>query len=79
MTIEQQLHEARVKSAACAYLIDLLLQRAEVTQPGLIQALMDGVAADQAGVDEDISEKPFIDDIFAETQKILKRANGPWV
>ncbi|WP_255990100.1 hypothetical protein [Chitinolyticbacter albus] len=72
MTLEQQLNEARVKSAACGYLLNLLLQRAEVLKPGLVAELAHAAVADQAGVHPATPNKDFIDQIFAETTKMLR-------
>ncbi|MEM5430557.1 hypothetical protein [Cupriavidus oxalaticus] len=60
---------------ACAYLLHLLLQRAEASQPGLLDDLIRGVAADRAGMPEvPAGEHALM--VFDEVLRMLEFANA---
>lgn len=60
------------KSDATTYLLTLLLQRTEELKPGLLDELIEGVAADKEGIQvlSEHSKK-----VFEEALTILHRAN----
>ncbi|BDB24322.1 hypothetical protein Tamer19_16250 [Cupriavidus sp. TA19] len=59
---------------ACAYLLHLLLQRAEASQPGFLDDLIRGVAADRAGM-PDVPEREQALPVFDEALRMLEFAN----
>ncbi|CAG2134137.1 hypothetical protein LMG31506_01311 [Cupriavidus yeoncheonensis] len=61
---------------ACAYLIHMLLQRAEQCQPGLLDSLLGGVSADRDAVRAQGAAPAGVDAIFAETLRMLELASA---
>lgn len=59
---------------ACAYLLHLLLQRVEVSQPGFLDELIRGVAADRAGL-SDVPDREHALPVFDEVLRMLDFAN----
>ncbi|MFJ4292142.1 hypothetical protein ACIP1U_20525 [Cupriavidus sp. NPDC089707] len=60
---------------ACAYLVHLLLQRVEVNQPGFLDDLIRGVAADRAGMPE-VPDREHALAVFDEVLRMLEFANA---
>ncbi len=40
--------KADAQAGACTYILHMLLQRLEITQPGIVEELLNGAKADQA-------------------------------
>ncbi|WP_371748030.1 hypothetical protein [Cupriavidus sp. AcVe19-6a] len=59
---------------ACAYLLHLLL-RIEVSQPGFLDDLIDGVAADRAGMPQ-VPDRAQALRVFDEVLRMLEFANA---
>ena len=72
--IPQHADEHRI--GACAYLLYMLLQRAEQQQPGMLDALMRGVAADRDGAQAQGLADPRTAGVFDEALRMLELANG---
>ena len=60
---------------ACAYLLHLLLQRAEHERPGSLDELLRGVQADRAGLPPDMAGQAETLRVFDETLRMLGLAN----
>ncbi|MBF6987632.1 MULTISPECIES: hypothetical protein [Cupriavidus] len=60
---------------ACAYLLHLLLQRAEASQPGFLEDLIRGVAADRAAMPE-VPDREHALPVFDEVLRMLEFANA---
>ncbi|ESH90059.1 hypothetical protein B551_0223035 [Cupriavidus sp. HPC(L)] len=60
---------------ACVYLLHMLLQRAEQQQPGLLDSLIRGVAADRDGVRAQGPADPADTGVFDEALRVLELAN----
>ncbi|MCG5262098.1 hypothetical protein EM868_12995 [Cupriavidus gilardii] len=71
--IPQQPDERRI--GACVYLLHMLLQRAEQQQPGMLDALMRGVAADRDGAQVQGLADPHTAGVFDEALRMLELAN----
>ena len=63
------------KSAASMYILTLLLQRLEKTSPGLIQDMIQGVKADQAGITNEIDKTEKLTSVFHEALTTLENAD----
>lgn len=72
LTSEKQSGEDRI--SACVYILHMLLQRAEQQQPGTLEQMIEGVAADRAGVPAGMPSKDEVDRVFAEALQILSLA-----
>jgi hypothetical protein len=60
---------------ACTYLMHVLLEEAERRQSGFIRKTLDRVVKDHEGIPSDLTDKPFVDAVFAETLRMLQRAD----
>ncbi|CAG2132945.1 hypothetical protein [Cupriavidus numazuensis] len=61
---------------ACAYLLHMLLQRAEQRQPGLLDELIGGVTADRDAVRAQAAAPAGVEAVFAETLRMLEVASA---
>ncbi len=60
------------KAGACAYILHMLLQRLEVTQPGIVEELLNGAKADQIAFNSQSSPSEVGSQIFGEAIAALE-------
>jgi hypothetical protein len=65
-----------VKASACSYVMLMLLQRLELSQPGLINEMIAGALADMSAVEKSGSMTEPVQNVFAETLRLLHQAKG---
>jgi hypothetical protein len=65
-----------VKASACSYVMLMLLQRLESSQKGLIDGMIAGALSDRSAVDESGSMTEPVQNVFAETLRLLRQAKG---
>lgn len=65
-----------VKADACGYILTMLLQRLEKTQPGLLNEMIAGVEGDQSAIASDVPNRDHISAVFSETLAMLRQANN---
>ena len=68
-------HPDEHRLGACAYLLHMLLQRAEQQQPGMLDALIRGVTADRDGAQAQGLADPRTAGVFDEALRMLQLAN----
>ncbi len=68
-------HPDERRIGACAYLLHMLLQRAEQQQPGMLDALIRGVTADRDGAQARGLADPRAAGVFDEALRMLELAN----
>ncbi|MBQ4864865.1 hypothetical protein J8L98_24605 [Pseudoalteromonas sp. MMG013] len=64
------------KIDATLYLLTILIQKISKEQPKLLDEMLEGVSADQAGLPKNIPNKEHIDAVFEESSRILKQIKG---
>ncbi len=62
-----------VKADAALYLLTILIQRVTKDQPELLDRMIEGVKADQAGVQKNAPNKDHVKAIFDESYRVLKQ------
>ncbi|MBI9036385.1 MAG: hypothetical protein JEZ03_18135 [Bacteroidales bacterium] len=63
------------KADASLYLMTNLLQRLEVSNPGLLKDIISGVKSDQALIPNDAPDKAYLAEIFKESLALLELAS----
>lgn len=64
--------KADAKAGACGYILHMLLQRLEATQPGIVEELLKGAKADQAAFNAQSSPSEAGTKIFGEAIAALE-------
>ncbi len=76
MSTNKEANMKEVKADAALYLLTILIQRIEKNQPELVNEMIAGIKADQAGLPANISKKEHIDAVFKESSRILEQISG---
>jgi len=74
MNPENSVKEA--KADAPLYLLTILIQKVSKEQPDLVDEMIEGINADQAGLPLDTSNKEHINKVFEESARVLKQIKG---
>jgi hypothetical protein len=64
--------KADAKAGACAYILHMLLQRLEATQPGIVEELLNGAKADQIAFNLQSSPSDAGSQTFGEAIAVLE-------
>lgn len=64
------------KADACGYLLIMLMQRLEKTQPGLLKEMIAGVEGDRSAMPVDVPDSAHIEAVFDETLAMLRQADN---
>ena len=65
---------AEAKAGACYYVLLMLLQRLDSSQPGLIEGMLQGALADFAVIEASGNSSPSLRAVLKETKQLLEQA-----